>query len=230
MILREALDLYCERIDPGLWSEPLNLLTSLAFVVAAWVLWRRQLPSEAWRETRRLAVLLGMVGVCGAVFHATGERWAQTLDAGAALLAGVVFLQRYLSRVVRARSGGIVLTVLGLLILWRVLKHFGDLGMNGSEPYLVAWLVLASLSSWAARKSAESLPWMLAASCLFPVALALRSVDLLACGVWRHGTHAAWHVLAAFVAYLCARGLAAGCHERSGSYHGLLTSATLLQR
>ncbi|MBK9217805.1 MAG: hypothetical protein RLZ81_2073 [Pseudomonadota bacterium] len=230
MNLLEALDLYCERTDPSLWSEPFNIVSSLAFVFAAWLLWRRQLPSEAWRETRRLAVLLALVGLCGGIFHATGERWAQWFDAGAALLAAVVFLQRYLSRVVRARRGGIVLTVFGLLVLWRALKSFGDLGMSGSEPYLVAWLVLASLSSWAARKSAESLPWMLAASCLFPLALAVRSVDLRVCSTWPVGTHAAWHVLAAFVAYLCARGLAAGCHERSGSYHGLLTSATLLQR
>ena len=31
----ESIDMYCERTDPGLWSEPLNALTNLAFLLAA---------------------------------------------------------------------------------------------------------------------------------------------------------------------------------------------------
>jgi hypothetical protein len=28
----DTLDLYCERTAPGLWNEPLNALTNLAFI------------------------------------------------------------------------------------------------------------------------------------------------------------------------------------------------------
>lgn len=230
MILLEALDLYCERTEPGLWSEPFNVLTNFAFLFAAWMLWQRQLPSEARREARRMAVLLAVVGVGSGLFHLTGQQWANWADVGAIMLFIVVFLQRYLSRVVRASSGGVVLAVIGLLLLCRLIGSFGDLGMNGSEPYLAPWLVLAIFSRWAARKSPASLPWMLAASCLFPISLALRSLDLALCDAWPMGTHFGWHLLNAMVLYLCARGLAAGCHERSGCYHGLLTSDTVVER
>ncbi len=29
-----AIDLYCERLGPGLWAEPLNAVTNLAFILA----------------------------------------------------------------------------------------------------------------------------------------------------------------------------------------------------
>ncbi len=32
-----AVNSYCERTDPGFWSEPVNALTNAAFLVAAFV-------------------------------------------------------------------------------------------------------------------------------------------------------------------------------------------------
>ena len=34
------LDLYCERLSPGLLAEPLNALSNLAFLYAALTIWR----------------------------------------------------------------------------------------------------------------------------------------------------------------------------------------------
>ena len=34
------IDLYCERLSPGIWAEPINALTNLAFLVAAFAAWR----------------------------------------------------------------------------------------------------------------------------------------------------------------------------------------------
>ena len=34
------IDLYCERFGPGIWAEPINALTNLAFLVAAFAAWR----------------------------------------------------------------------------------------------------------------------------------------------------------------------------------------------
>ena len=31
----EPVDLYCERTDPGYWSEPLNALSNASFILAA---------------------------------------------------------------------------------------------------------------------------------------------------------------------------------------------------
>ena len=57
----ESIDMYCERTDPGLWSEPLNALTNLAFLLAAALLWR-QAGRGAGRDTRVLILLIGALG------------------------------------------------------------------------------------------------------------------------------------------------------------------------
>ena len=47
------IDLYCEREGPGLAAEPINALTNLAFLVAAWATWR--LMRQSIRGVRGLA-------------------------------------------------------------------------------------------------------------------------------------------------------------------------------
>ena len=34
------IDLYCERLDSSFWAEPINALTNVAFIIAAWGVWR----------------------------------------------------------------------------------------------------------------------------------------------------------------------------------------------
>ncbi|MEP1931714.1 MAG: hypothetical protein ABJJ37_10590 [Roseibium sp.] len=45
MALSDQVNNYCERLSPEFWSEPLNAVTNVAFIVAAvaaFVLWRHQ--------------------------------------------------------------------------------------------------------------------------------------------------------------------------------------------
>ena len=73
----EAVDGYCERIDASFWSEPLNAITNIFFLVAAvWVLRREGLNSTA----RILALILGMIGVASFLFHSFAQAWAGALD------------------------------------------------------------------------------------------------------------------------------------------------------
>ena len=39
MDLTRQMDLYCERLDPGFWAEPLNAVTNLSFILAALFCW-----------------------------------------------------------------------------------------------------------------------------------------------------------------------------------------------
>src|SRR3546814_7159311 len=80
----DFIDLYCERVGPGLWSEPLNLVTNLAFILAGVLLvvaLRRAGPA-----VRRdpaiigLAVLVLVVGIGSGLFHSFATRWAALAD------------------------------------------------------------------------------------------------------------------------------------------------------
>ena len=69
-----AVDGYCERIDGSFWSEPLNAITNIFFLVAAiWVLRREGLNSTA----RILAIILGMIGFASFLFHSFAQTWAE---------------------------------------------------------------------------------------------------------------------------------------------------------
>ena len=46
MDLNAPLLLYCERLGPGLWAEPLNAVSNLAFFGFAWKLWRENRGGE----------------------------------------------------------------------------------------------------------------------------------------------------------------------------------------
>ncbi|NCV65913.1 MAG: hypothetical protein EBW16_06880 [Burkholderiaceae bacterium] len=38
MQLLSPIDIYCERLDASFWSEPINAITNLAFIIAGWLL------------------------------------------------------------------------------------------------------------------------------------------------------------------------------------------------
>ena len=61
----ETIDGYCERIDASFWSEPLNAVTNVIFLLTAiWVLRKTRLNNKA----RALAFILGMIGIASFFF------------------------------------------------------------------------------------------------------------------------------------------------------------------
>ena len=41
MDLSKSIDIYCERLDNGLWAEPINAATNAAFILTAIIMWLR---------------------------------------------------------------------------------------------------------------------------------------------------------------------------------------------
>ncbi len=82
------IDAYCERMGPGLWAEPANAFTNLAFVAAAAWLWPRTSGIE-----RGLAVLLLAIGIGSGLFHTVATAWAGLADV--VPIAGFVLLYLY---------------------------------------------------------------------------------------------------------------------------------------
>ena len=75
------IDLYCERLDPSFWAEPVNAITNAAFFVAAWAafrLWRR----KGCGDLAILALILVAVavGLGSFAFHTLATRGAMLLD------------------------------------------------------------------------------------------------------------------------------------------------------
>ena len=67
-----AVDGYCERTGAGLWAEPVNAVTNLAFLVARACLARTRGQPLA----RALAAVLALIGIGSFLFHTAAQVWA----------------------------------------------------------------------------------------------------------------------------------------------------------
>ena len=56
----DPIDAYCERLSAAYWAEPVNAVTNLAFLLAAWVMWRR---TEGLPLGRAMSAVLAAIGV-----------------------------------------------------------------------------------------------------------------------------------------------------------------------
>lgn len=196
------IDIYCERLGPGLLAEPVNALTNLSFFIAAFLCWhvaRQKGPVDV-----RTATLLGLVVVIGTgstLFHTTAAYWAMLADALPILIYQIAFLQFYASRVMKL-SPAYSFGLLGLFLA--TVFIFGQLPqgwLNGSISYFPALLFLYGLSYWHWRYASTGRFLLLEAGGIFTISLLFRSIDMQVCGSIPLGTHFLWHILNGIVLY-----------------------------
>jgi hypothetical protein len=201
------IDLYCERLGPGLWTEPLNASTSLAFFLVAWLVWRMNRPLVGGVAV--LSGLIAAIGVGSLLFHTIATDWAWIADVVPIGIFQITFLGLYFRRVMSWKLRSTVL-VLGAFAAAVTLARFLPDVLNGSLPYAppLAALLAVGWADYRADRPASAR--LLAAGALFAAAVALRSTDLALCDAIGTGTHFVWHLGAAAVA-----GVAAGGYSRN---------------
>ena len=195
----EHVDQYCERTDPGLWSEPLNATTNLAFILAG--IWG--LAQARGNGADRVVVILCWwvvaIGIGSGLFHIFANRLTMLADIipiAVFTLAYTAFaIRRYLgySRIATAAVFLVFYLVAGGLT-WLVPERLHALS-NGSTGYLPAFLALFVFGGWVAARGHAAGPWLLAAAATFLVSVTFRAFDQEMCAVVPIGTHFMWHLL-----------------------------------
>jgi len=214
---QQPVDLYCERFDPGLFAEPLNALSNLAFIVAG--LWLMASLPRLFPSPRKtpapLEVLAGLVlliGICSAAFHVFATAWAQALDVGSIGLFIYFFVICFAHYLLDVRW---VLAWIAAPAFWAfglfVQAPFEPIAFNGSVTYFPALAGIALMGAWLALQRRRGAMEFGLATLLFLGSLSLRSVDLAWCQGWVWGTHWAWHLLNGVVLGLVTIGLARAC-------------------
>ena len=194
---------YCERTDASYWSEPVNALTNLAFLVAAWALWRLArrrgaLDGGAWA----LILIVAAIGAGSFAFHTLATRTAMLADVIPILIFQLAWLWLYLRRLVGWDGLTAALPVGGYLAL-TFLMAAAPLG--GSAMYLPALVVLLVIGAWHARAARPGRFDLIAAGGVLAVSLGFRTIDQQICPGFPLGTHFLWHLLNGLVLYLAAR-------------------------
>ena len=188
------IDGYCERTDTAYWSEPINALTNLAFVIGAAVMWRR---TNGQPLARALCVILALIGIGSYLFHTHATAWAALADVAP---IGVVILV-YLFAVHRDVLGlkrRIALFATAMFIPYAAIT----VPVLNAIPFVrisnFYWTVPILLFAYAfalRKRLPDTTKGFAIGGALLCLSIALRSLDEILCAAFPIGTHFMWHCL-----------------------------------
>lgn len=200
------VDLYCERLGPSFWAEPVNAFSNAAFLIAAaagFAQWRRQGVSD--RPALALIAVTFAIGIGSFIFHTVATRGAALFDT----VPIAVFIYGYLLLALRRFLSLPIVPALALLVAFILLSAVeGALvprgALNGSHAYLPALAALLAVGALTRLEPQRRL--LMSAAGVFALSIVLRSVDQTFCQAVPLGTHFLWHTLNGLVLYLLLRG------------------------
>lgn len=207
------LNFYCERTGPDFWSEPLNAVSNIAFIIAAALalrLWLR-LERRDWPVLALIGVTVA-VGVGSFLFHTFANRWSLMAD----VLPIQMFILGYFLLAMRRFIGlPVVLSLMATGAFFMLARELPRIHpfvfLGGAGGYLGGLLALfgvaaALLFGWTRGVLDDGVRratgWsVFVTGLIFMVSLTARQMDNPLCDVFPIGTHPLWHALNAVVLY-----------------------------
>lgn len=190
----EQFDGYCERTDFTYWSEPINAVTNLAFILAALIMVRRVRGDIGGLV---LCAILFAIGVGSYLFHTHATAWAALTDVAPIGL----FILVYLFLVNRSLlNWPLWLAILGTVAFAPYAAFLVPI-LNRLPFFEISnfyWTVPILLLIYAAvlRSSRPSLAGgFVIGAAILTLSITLRSVDELICQTIPLGSHFLWHCL-----------------------------------
>ena len=194
----ERVNIYCERLDPSFWSEPLNAVSNAAFIIAAmFCLMKARQNGRTDSLTMLLVLILFTIGIGSFLFHTMANRWAGLADTLPIVLFILVYLFAATSRYMRAPwflAALAPVLFIGFAIVFARAWSVYLPSLNGSQGYFPVLIVLILYGITLARRGHPAATGLIAAAALFSLSLTFRSIDQAACGVLPFGTHFLWHI------------------------------------
>lgn len=187
----------CERVNGDLLGEPLNLMASVVFFIAAGLLWRDYRRSHAAFEGERLSLigLLALMGAGSTAFHAEANRLTLYADTAAVSLfisfACYITLRLLLGLTVNQSRLGLIGLGAAVVLTNAIPAPYR---LNESVGYLPVLGGLA-FAAWRVRPRGDARTggmWM--AVGLLAAGVALRSADYAVCPSLPIGTFFLWRL------------------------------------
>lgn len=190
------IDLYCERLGPEFWAEPVNALSNFAFFIAAlYALIAQRRSGRRDAPVVALAIVVAFIGLGSLLFHLFGNTWSVVADVVPIMLFIYGYLALALTRFLGLSGWATALVLIAFFALnWPISALLTPLiaGSAGYAPALLAMLIVGALLH---RRGHPAGPYLLAAAAVFLVSLTLRTIDLPLCADIPLGTHWLWHIL-----------------------------------
>lgn len=201
------IDIYCERLGPGLWAEPFNAVSNLAFFLAGFaaLYLARKKGALNTQSVLILIILVFAMGVGSTLFHTVAKIWAMLADVLPILIYQICFLGLYAAHIMKWNLSRVALLLAAFFIAMKFAMSLPRDWMNGSLEYAPALLFLFGLSLYHLRHAKTEKWGLFAAVITFIASFAFRSVDMRLCSINPLGTHFVWHILNGAVLYLTTR-------------------------
>ena len=198
MDLSKPIDIYCERLDIGIWAEPINAVTNVAFILAAIIMWFR---CKNLVEGKILSFLLFSIGCGSFLFHTFAQTWAALLDVTAILIFILTYIfvanRRFLGWSKMVSLIGVILFFPYQLLLVSILSN---IQFFGSSVQYIPVAILIFIYSGLLRKSEPNLSrGLFIGAAILCLSIISRTVDEPLCSILSVGTHFVWHILNAIM-------------------------------
>ena len=198
MDLFKSIDIYCERLDIGIWAEPINAVTNVAFILASIFMWLR---CKNLVEGRILSFLLFSIGCGSFLFHIFAQTWAAILDVTAILIFILTYIfvanRRFLAWSKIVSLIGVILFFPYQLLLVSILSN---IQFFGSSVQYIPVAILIFIYSGLLRKSEPNLSrGLFIGAAILCLSIISRTVDEPLCSILSVGTHFIWHILNAIM-------------------------------
>lgn len=189
------VDAYCERTGPEYWSEPINALTNLAFVLAAAVMW-----PQARGISRVMCVVLAVIGVGSWLFHTHANRLTGVMDTTPILCFILLYVFAATRDFLRLpwwaglMAVGLFFPFSAVLVPW-----FRAVGMGSSASYAPVPVLILIYAAVLWRRRPDVARGLAIGAGILCLSLAARMADQPVCAAVPLGTHFLWHLLNALM-------------------------------
>ena len=204
MSWNDQIDIYCERLNPSFWAEPLNAISNGVFLIAAFFAYKAYISNKSRDKGVVAAIIItALVGIGSFLFHTIATRWAMWAD----IIPIIIFIHYsfwlILTRFFAFKASKALLGVVlffGFSIL--VKTYVPITAFNGSAQYFPALFLLIGTAAFLKAGNNVQYRKFAVAAVVFIGALTARSVDMQVCPNLEIGTHFLWHTLNPVVMYL----------------------------
>ena len=196
---------YCERIDSSFWSEPLNAITNIAFLIVALIL---LLNYKNNNLAKNCAYLIICIGIGSFLFHTIPTRITGMMDTFSIALLVIYYIYNVNPSIFRIHPYYSILIViifpLICIVFGSVLKN-SFLGSSAFYIPILVYLALIATILWIRDNPVKK--GMIITTLVFTLSICMRILDLKICHIVPFGSHFMWHILNASTIYFAVKSL-----------------------
>ena len=196
------MDVYCERVGLGLFAEPLNAITNVSFLIAAWLAWMLARRTGTLSGGMKVLIVLGAATGLGSIlWHTVPNSLTFWLDIIPILLFIMAYIWLHTLGVLRLGTGVAALSIAGFLLMTFLAISYAHV-LHGALVYTPGLIVVLGLGLVHAHRQTTARYTLLVAAGVYLAALFFRTIDNEVCAALPIGTHFLWHLLIGSVTYL----------------------------